>query len=249
MKKTIISMSIIIGFGGISLLNASQDNIYVNVDSDIGKKIFQSKAAYDEYLKREREQDLKIKAINSIAEKNACEIVKLKKAIVKLIKERELNPNKNLSEIKEDKKRKVNTYPEKNNYSKLKSLAKAIGIKEVDNKQSCKTIVIKKIDTSNIESSYFKYKEPKMFKVIRNNVHVFKYPVIDSEKEDLVYNKNEVFQADMYTKAGWVHDINSGWIKGYKLYPNVKNLTSEDDIRKYSMRYKRIVKTKCKGEK
>ncbi len=108
---------------------------------------------------------------------------------------------------------------------------------------SCKkNCIIKKIPV-DIEKSYFKYKTPKTFKVTKR-ANVYKYPLIGIPKIKKL-NVGTKFKADMYTKAGWVHYKNEGWVKGYRIYPSLKNNTTKDDIKKRG-KTKFILKKICK---
>lgn len=213
-----------------SMVFASSDT-YIDIDTKIGNKLFQNELAYKEYLKKEAMQNLKINQNRKIAGRNACEIQKIKRVLIKLIQE-----NRNYSPII------LKTV-------KTEGAEKVLGIKKnnLNQKEECVEKKIKVIDTSHINESYFKYKKLKSFKVTYNLAGEFSYPVLSSSVSNMLH-LGDTFKADMYTKAGWVHNVNGGWVKGYKLFPRVNNLTTKKDIEKWSVKYKII--TNCeKGGK
>lgn len=102
------------------------------------------------------------------------------------------------------------------------------------NAPSCKTKTILDIDKEELAHSYFKFKEPKEFKSVVNDNSIYEYPLVESKVIGNIA-KGEKYLADMYTAGGWVHFENTGWIKGYLLYPQfnqieVKAETSNSSI-------------------
>jgi len=241
MKKIILSIcalgALTLSFSAENIEQTKESNIYLTVDSEIGKQLFQSELAYKEYLEKEAIQNVKIARANNLASKNSCEIVKLKKALAKLIKLHSQNNSRKVINIKDLPKLNVETE---------KATEILTGKKKP--KVACKKKLVKVIDTSHIKESYFAYKTPKKFKVTYNKAGEFEYPLIDSKVNKMLH-KNDRFEADMYTKAGWVHKVNGGWVKGYKLWPKVLNKTTKEDIKKWGMKYKTVEDCKTEGGK
>jgi len=234
MKKIILSLAVLTSLAFAAEETNTKD-IYINVDSELGSKLFNSEKSYKKYLEKEDSQNKKIVVLENKIEKNNCEIVRLKKAIVRLIKINSKIVEKDTQKT-EVKYINIETLPTLN--SLLKEDSKIPHTKEI-------CVTKKKIDTTGIEESYYKYKNTKTFKVVYNKAGEFNYPVIGSHVKGMLH-KNDKFKADMFTKAGWVHNINGGWVKGYKLYPKVENKTTTEDIKKWGLKYKTY--TECKKE-
>jgi len=237
MKKSLLT------FLALSSAVFASSNTYIDIDTKIGNKLFQNEMAYQEYLKKEALQNLRINESQKIADRNTCEIQRIKKVLVKLIKERERERGYvKYTPISKETSNSTNLV--KVNTKKAEEI---FNIKKKTDKTKCTKKLIKVIDKSHIEESYFKYKIPKQFRVTYKLAGEFKYPVLKSEVSNMLY-KNNTFKADMYTKAGWVHNINGGWIKGYKLFPRIENKTTQKDIEKWGMKYKIITDCKKGGE-
>ena len=92
-----------------------------------------------------------------------------------------------------------------------------------------------------IKESFIKYDPNKEFTVIKKT-GIYNLPSLKASTTNVI-EAGTKFTADMYTKAGWVHDMkSSGWIKGAKINPELKNNTSHEDNEKWN---KQI--NQCKG--
>lgn len=223
--------------GSLSFASTNSDSpkeVYININSQTGVKLLKSELTYRKYFANEAEQSLKIKRNSENIKNNNCEINKLKKIIIKLIKkEEEEKKNKKIS--KESYLKNLHKAYIKTN--KFKDLKK-IPISYNEKKKVCITKYIPVI--KGIEGSYFKYKTDKTFTVTYPLAGYFKYPILKINREGLLY-KGDKFVSDMYTKAGWVHIKNKGWIKGYKIYPRVINKVTKEDIMKWTVKYNKKI--------
>lgn len=175
-----------------------------------------------------------LKIANSVltekVEKNSCKIVKLEKALARLISKKSKDKPKLILPVLSN--------VEIGNYSKIKPNV------------VCTTVKEKKLDLSRINESYYKYKTPKKFTVLYRRAGEFNYPVLESSVKHMLH-RGDKFVADLYTKAGWVHNVNGGWVKGYKLNPKVSNKVTQADVKKWGhgKKWKIIEKKTCKGVK
>ena len=111
-----------------------------------------------------------------------------------------------------------------------------------ETKEVCKDVYTrKKFQVSKINESYIDFSDIKTFKIGRNYVKNFKLPYLESKTSSIngkkFYPTGTKVKADMYTKAGWVHIVGEGWVKGYKLSPKVSQIKDKKAYTK---------KTKCK---
>lgn len=189
--------------------NLFANDIVIDKDSEAGKIILTSDKEYKDYL-------LKIstnKDLEKLLYKQECDINMLKTAVAKLIQ------NVDKLNLDKEKLEKI-TKDIKSIDTNQKFLEKKIPKKEIvveEKKIECKKVY----KEQNIAGSYIKYIPEREFKVQTNNLEVYKIPNISSEKIEITLNKGDSFKSDKYTKAGWVYVKNSGWVKGYYLYPKV----------------------------
>lgn len=189
--------------------NLLAKDIIIDKESEAGKIILTSDKEYKDYL-------LKIsthKNLEQLLYKQECDINMLKTAVAKLIQNVDrLNlDRKELSNITED----INKI-DINQKILEKNIYKKENIKS-EKKTECKKVY----KETDIKGSYIKYIPEKEFKIQTNDLEVYKLPKINSEKTGLILKKGETFKSDKYTKAGWVYVKDSGWVKGYYLYPKV----------------------------
>lgn len=188
--------------------NLFANDVVIDKNSEAGKIILTSDKEYKDYL-------LEIstnKNLEKLLYKQECDINMLKSAVAKLIQ--------NVDRLNLDKQEleKIirNIHKVDSEHKKIeKDIPKKEYIKE--KKKECKKIY----KEQDIKGSYIKYIPEKEFKVQTNNLEIYKIPNINSEKIELKLNKGDSFKSDKYTKAGWVYVKDSGWVKGYYLYPKV----------------------------
>jgi len=248
MKKKIKLLTMSLMAAG-TLLSASVDtnntkDIFIDIQSKVGTELLKSEIMYKNYLQNEAIQNKKIAINKSLSEKNACEINKLKKALVKMIKSSGYSDMERVhieeGLFKEEAKKKAVVNTKYNNLPILKVGENTNKIIEEARKKSC--VRTKIVDTSDIEKSFYVYKTPRTFKVTRV-AGTFKNPILGLKRKKLL-KKGETFIGDMYTKAGWVHIKGGDWVKGYKVYPRVLNKTTKEDQKKWATKY--ITKVICK---
>lgn len=233
MKKILTAVGMTIALSATAFATETEiKSLNIDIESKIGAEIFKSELAYANYLKNESIQNLKITTNSESIVANNCEIAKLKKALVKLIKERNVIDT---SPVPSSRVATSEFFSVENVNKKIKSVNSVVKKKE---KEIC-TKTKKIVNTDRIHESYYSFKNPKTFKVTYSVAGLFKFPVLGIERDSLL-KRGDIFKADMYTKAGWVHVVDKGWIKGYKIFPRVKNNTSKKDIEKWSSTYKII---------
>ncbi len=187
-------------------------------DNTSNRKIVETVEQYKAYMDerdaiRIKEEQKRILQMNE----QSCDINKLKSAVAKIIKRLDsMDQNNSSTDITalKDKIKMLElqmNFSQKNDFNEPKKIC------------STKKIPVKSKGLnlgSNIdnESSYLKFKELKTFKT-QYEIPTYKYPAVNSEILEKRLKTNEEFKADMYTKFGWVHIENGGWVKGYALSP------------------------------
>ena len=254
MKKSILALSavlissVVLSASDISVSdkNTSVKEMYLDISSGEGKELFKSEIAYNNYLRRESLQNGEIERNKLISEKNACDIAMLKKAVAKLINTGAIkNKDMYLKDINSTSVKKDKDNMKKDIIENIKSNEfKTIEESKIAKQKNCRTETSEELDTSKISKSFFKFDKLKQFKVTYNVAGEFDKPVLGISRNKLLL-KGAQFKADMFTKAGWVHNINGGWVKGYKLYPRVLNHTTKEDIKKWKSKYKKVTKVIC----
>jgi len=81
----------------------------------------------------------------------------------------------------------------------------------------------KKYKRSAVRGSYINYKHDKTFRINSTKVREYELPVLSAKRYGSggYLTKGSYVVADKYTKAGWVHLKNGGWVKGFLVYPKV----------------------------
>jgi len=80
----------------------------------------------------------------------------------------------------------------------------------------------KKYKKSDVRGSYINFKHNKTFKIDSKKVREYELPILSAKRYSRDYlTKDSYIVADKYTKAGWIHIRNGGWIKGFLVYPRV----------------------------
>lgn len=213
--------------GNIFAMDSFKKQIVVNADSENGQKIVNNIEEYNEYMDDKTRLALGNKLPIDQLSEHSCDINKLKEAIAKIIIRLEKVESK--TDIEDLK-------------NKIKDLELQIANKTepVTPKTVCK---IKKVPVTGggkeDPSHYIKFKKDTFFKA-EYKIPQYSYPVIDSDIEGTDIEQNEKFKADMYTKAGWVHIENKGWVKGYALIPKF------EASKEYSKHWKKGKKQKIR---
>jgi len=245
-KIKILTLSLITA-GTLLSASVNKNNtkdIYINIQSKVGTELLKSEIMYKNYLQNEAIQNKKIEINRNLFKKNSCEINKIKKVLIKMIKSNGYSDMERVSMekdlTKQKAKKEVISKIKYNNLPILKVSENNIKLIKESRKKSC--ITTKVIDTSDIKRSFYIYKTPKKFKVTRV-AGTFENPILGLKRKSLL-KKGDIFIGDMYTKAGWVHIKGGDWVKGYKVYPRVLNKTTKEDKKKWSTKY--ITKIICK---
>jgi len=228
----------------LSLLTLSSlyaTEVYVDVDSAEGKQIFKDNLHYREYVAAEKNKLKTIQAAEKRSKDNLCEIVKLKKIIAKLLKEKALNKNLGKGSNENLAAKPIPVIATEIEKDIPKSVFKTE--RPLKKKNKCVEKTKRVVDTTNIWESYISFPKPVKFIVDTKKAGIFNYPLVESKVISMLHKK-DTFYADMYTKAGWVHNVNGGWVKGYRLYPKVNNRVTKRDVERWHLQYKTI-KVKC----
>lgn len=149
-----------------------------------------------------------------------CDTGTLKRAIVKLI-EKNVQLEKRVSALETKAPNELTS----------RFLSNAKSVKKIDGpiygpktkKTSCSKVkVFKKYKVSDLNGSFIKFDKEKTFKVASHKVREFKVPLLGSAvHSDTFLKKGSYVKADMFTRAGWVHIKDGGWVKGFLMYPKV----------------------------
>lgn len=82
--------------------------------------------------------------------------------------------------------------------------------------------VNKKYESKEVKGSYSDYRYDKTFTVSVDALEEYEMPVLSANKVNRgMLTKGTQFVADKYTKAGWVHVKDGGWVRGFLIYPRV----------------------------
>ena len=205
MKKIIISSLLI----GCSLF---ANEIVIDKNSNVGQVILNSDKEYKEYLSKIYAN----KNLEDIIYKHECDINMLKDAVAKLILMMEKGKDIKVETTAVSKE--LNRIADEN-----KILSESMEKKEaVKTEVTCKTIKTPiKYEKGDIKHSFINIIPDKEFKSQVKKLEVYKIPALNSEKEEVTFGFKDKFLGDKYTKAGWVHIKDTGWVKGYEIFPKV----------------------------
>lgn len=219
MKKVILS----------SLLLASSifaNEIVIDKNSKTGQVILNSDKEYKEYLSKIYAN----KNLEDILYKHECDLNMLKEAVAKLILtiEKKGNIEKEVKTVSEDLikmseehgKLKARVTDSESRKPTLEEFLVGQKAQKVEKKCRIEKRPVE-YKNSDIKHSFINIIPDKEFKSQVKALQVYKIPSLKSEKIEKTLSFNENFLGDKYTKAGWVHIKDTGWVKGYEIYPKV----------------------------
>lgn len=216
-KKSIIVLSSVVLSGSLYAQNGKMHDVK-NIEMQTMQIDGKNYVVNNGYGKVAAKNFIKTNRLEGEMIHQTCDSKMLKSAIAKLIKKIEgLESRVGFLE-----KEKSLLTPLINNKSLIKKERKAhkkIRLKEPKKKLYCQD---KKWSISDVKGSFIKFKEPQKFKIASNNVYEYKNPILNSKKsKEVSLKKGSYIEGDMFTKAGWVHVKDGGWIKGYLVFPKV----------------------------